>query len=80
MTIGSSHAREKLGKAIMGKELVLEIFYVRPVLIHLPFLFSRPNSLLIPLTGRLSETRVVLGGVDAQYRPGALSLKTTEPI
>ena len=64
----------------MEKELVLEIFYAEPVLIHLPFLFSRPDSLLIPLTGRLSEIRVVFGGVDAQYRPGALSLKTTKSI
>jgi len=76
-TVGLSEATMK---EYMTKELVLEIFYAEPVLIHLPFLFSRPDSLLIPLTGRLSETRVVFGGVDAQYRPGALSLKTTEPI
>ena len=76
-TVGLSEATMK---EYMIKELVLEIFYAEPVLIHLPFLFSRPDSLLIPLTGRLSETRVVFGGVDAQYRPGALSLKTTEPI
>jgi len=76
-TLGLSEATMK---EYMTKELVLEIFYAKPVVIHLPFMFSRPNSLLIPLTGRLSEAKVVFGGLDAQYRPGALSLKTTEPL
>lgn len=66
-------------KEYMTKQLVLEILYAKPVVIHVPFLFSRTNSLLIPLTGRWSEAGVVFGGLDAQYRPRALSLKTTEP-
>lgn len=77
---GTMGLSEATMKEYMTKELVLEIFYAKPVLIHVPFRFTRPNSLLIPLTGRLSKAKVVFGGLDAQYRPGALSLKTTEPL
>jgi hypothetical protein len=77
---GTMGLSEATMKEYMTKELVLEVFYAKPVFMHVPFRFTRPNSLFIPLTGRLSEAKVVFGGLDAQYRPGALILKTTEPL
>ncbi len=57
------------------RETVIEVFYPRSVLIHSRFNFGRPDSLLIPLSGRHSEQNPVFGGVQGDYLPGTLNLR-----
>ena len=56
-------------------EVILEVFYPQPVVVHSRFNFGRPNTLLIPLTGRHSQESPVFGGIDSDYWPGALTLR-----
>jgi hypothetical protein len=63
-----------------SKALVVEVFYARPIFIHSPFNFGRPDSLLIPLSGLHSELNVLFGGHEGVYWAGALRLKSTEPL
>jgi len=61
--------------AYRTEDVALEVFYPQPVVIHSRFHFGRPNTLLIPLSGRHSQYNVVFGGHDGNYWPGAPSLK-----
>ncbi len=63
-----------------GKERVVEVYFDKPIKIHVPYRFGDPSNLLIPLTGPFAETRTLFGGRDGDYWGGALRLKTTEPV
>jgi hypothetical protein len=67
-------------KEYRQKERMLEIFYAKPVTVHAPYRFGHPDTILIPLSGYLAETRSVFGGKAGDYWAGALRLKTVEPI
>ena len=63
-----------------GKYDALEVFYDEPITIHTRFAFGKPNSLLIPFSGRHSQYNPVFGGRDGAYRPGVLGLKDLGPL
>jgi len=63
-----------------ARETVVEVFYAQPVLIHSRFNFGRPDSLLIPLSGRHSEQHPVFGGVQGDYLPGTLNLRDVSAL
>jgi len=62
------------------KERAVEVFYAKPVTIHAPYRFGHPETLFIPLSGYLADSRSVFGGKAGDYWAGALRLKSIEPI
>lgn len=67
-------------KEYREKERSVEVYFDKPIKIHVPYRFGDPSNLLIPLTGAFAETRTLFGGRDGDYWGGALRLKTTEPV
>ena len=63
-----------------ARETVIEVFYAQPVVIHSRFNFGRPDSLLIPLSGRHSEQHPVFGGIGGDYLPGTLNLRDVSAL
>jgi hypothetical protein len=62
------------------RDVVLEVFFERPITMHAWFPVGRTTQMLFPITGRHSEQPIVLLGDGGQYRVGAPVLETTEPI
>lgn len=60
--------------------LTIEVFYDAPVQVHSTFRMGRPNTILIPLTGRGSEMSLVFFGSDGHYWPGAPKVEGLERI
>lgn len=58
----------------------VEVFYDAPMQIHSTFRTGRPNTVLIPLTGRGSQESVVFLGSDGCYWPGAPKVGGLERI
>ena len=63
-----------------AKEKLVEVFYGRPITIHVPYRFGHPDSLFIPVTGYFADSRSIFGGQDGQYWAGALRVKTLQPV
>lgn len=67
-------------KEARTRYLTIEVFYDAPVQVHSTFRTGRPNTILIPLTGRGSEASLVFFGSDGHYWPGAPKVGGLERI
>jgi len=62
------------------QQRTVEVLYAEPVQIHSTFNIGRPNTILIPLSGRGADESVVFLGVNGNYWPGAPKVRGLERL